>query len=40
MVPHTITTIVDKVRYQFRTDKVEFNVPIGDQRFAMPTWVR
>lgn len=40
MVPYTITTIVDKVTYQFRTDKVELNVPIDDQRFAMPTGVR
>jgi hypothetical protein len=40
MVPYTITTVVNKVKYQFRTDKVEFNVPIDDQRFAMPTGAR
>jgi hypothetical protein len=40
MVPYTITTLVDKLTYQFRTDKVEFNVPIDDQRFAVPTGIR
>jgi hypothetical protein len=40
MVPYTITTIVNRVKYQFRTDRVEFNVPIDDQRFVMPTGVR
>jgi len=40
MVPYTITTIADRAKYQFRADKVEFNVPIDDQRFAMPTGVR
>lgn len=39
-VPYTITTIVNNIKYQFRTDKVEFNVPIDDQRFAMPTGAR
>jgi hypothetical protein len=40
MVPYTITTILNRVEYQFRIDKVESNVSIDDQRFAMPTGVR
>jgi len=39
-VPHTITSIENSRRYLRRIDKVEFNVPIDDQRFAMPTGVR
>jgi|APIni6443716594_1056825.scaffolds.fasta_scaffold12207068_1 hypothetical protein len=40
MVPFAITTLLNNVKYQFRTDKVEFNLPIDDERFAMPTGAR
>ena len=40
MVPHTITTIQNARKHVRRIDKVQFNVPIDDRRFAMPTAVR
>ena len=39
-VPHTIKTIQQWMRNVRLIDKVEFNVPIDHQRFAMPTGVR
>ena len=39
-VPHTIKTIQQPFRRVRLIDKVEFNVPIDDHRFAMPTEVR
>jgi hypothetical protein len=39
-VPHTIKTIQQTQRHVRLIDKVEFNVPVDDRRFAMPAGVK